>query len=397
VPLPQNLLTNTVDSAVDHGIRISWTVKEPEFVFKTRIYRAENERGPYRLYTELPVTVNLFIDQRIEPAKFYYYHLTLVGLMGEESASTINFPGVYYSTLPAGIPSVLKYQPLANGVSLRFVSNDREVTGYRVYRCQGFRGVLQQISPFIPAPVAGEVIQFTDSSSGLSGKQTYGYAIRAENSSHLLSGFSDTVYARPLIVTIPPAPVNVAVIHTGVSNKIFWQDMRMQEPIVVGYNIFRATPHASGFQQINRGLIPASSNSYLDSLTDKNSDYTYYVQSVDGFGGLSRGSSVTGGTASAQAHETIPSPQGLSGYITAIGVQLEWMPMNLPSLNAFRLYRYRRGETALLLTTVNKQSNLQYLDKTIEGGSLYFYYLVAVDDAGSTSDKGNEVSIRAEK
>lgn len=171
----------------------------------------------------------------------------------------------------------------------------------------------------------------------------------------------------------------------------------MQEPIVVGYNIFRATPHASGFQQINRGLIPASSNSYLDSLTDKNSDYTYYVQSVDGFGGLSRGSSVTGGTASAQAHETIPSPQGLSGYITAIGVQLEWMPMNLPSLNAFRLYRYRRGETALLLTTVNKQSNLQYLDKTIEGGSLYFYYLVAVDDAGSTSDKGNEVSIRAEK
>lgn len=418
VPLPQGLVTGSVDSAgggAGNGIRISWTLKEPEYVLKTRVYRADNERGPYNLYTELPVAVRSFIDQHVEPARKYYYHLTLVGLMGEESAATINFPGVYYSGLPAAIPAVLQCQPLVNGVSLRFIARDKEVTGYRVYRCVGFRGVLQQVSSFIPA--AGSVVQFIDSSGGLSGKQTYGYAVKAENSSHRLSGFSDTVYARPLIATVPPVPRDVVVMHADGVNKLFWQDMRMVEPTVVGYNVFRGVkkvggagnaglagdagdakltggPGVVGFQQLNRKLIPATSNSYVDSLTEKETDYAYYIQTADGFGGLSAGSLIRGTAVYSQERTIVPAPEGLSGYVTAAGAQLEWTAMNYPSLDAYRLYRYRRGETPLLLATVNKQDGLQYLDKGVEAGGLYFYYLIAVGEGGGVSGKGNEVSVR---
>jgi fibronectin type 3 domain-containing protein len=56
-----------------------------------------------------------------------------------------------------------------------------------------------------------------------------------------------------------------------------------------------------------------------------------------------------------------------------------------------------RGESAKLIATIKKEGNLEYTDKTVEAGSLYFYYLIAVSKSGTRSDKGDELSIKMDR
>ncbi len=400
VPLPGNIFTTSFDSANERGIKISWSLRDTRYIHSIRIYRSQSEGGKYKLYSELPAGTNSFTDQFVDPAVFYYYHLSLIGLRGEESLPTINYSGVYYTKSKPGTPAILSYQASKNGISLRFYSNDKDVIGYRVYRSEGFHGLMQQVSEFIPA--SDSVTHFTDNSSVLSGKLTYGYAVKAENSSHIISAFSDTIYARPLKITIPPTPINVSLVSTGSGNMIYWQNMLAMEQTVVGYNIFRAVRSGNAapqkFEKINRQIIKASSNNYMDSLADKKETYSYYIQTVDGFGGISAASeTVSSRNAPSAAVAEVPAPLSLNGYFVTEGIQLEWLPVNFPSLSSFKLYRYQRGEKPLLITTVKKENPLLFVDKTAVPGNLYFYYLVAITKTGAVGKKGNEISIRVSK
>jgi hypothetical protein len=400
VPLPGNISTTSFDTDIERGIKISWSLRDTRYIHSIKIYRSQSENGSYKMYSELPAGVNSFTDQFVDPAVFYYYHLSLIGLRGEESLPTINYSGVYYTKSKPGTPAILSYQALKNGVALRFNSNDKDVIGYRVFRSEGFHGLMQQVSDFIPA--SDSVTHFSDNSPVLSGKLTYGYAVKAENSSHIISAFSDTIYARPLKITIPPLPINVGLISNAFGNMIFWQNMRAMEQTVVGYNIFRTIRSGNApvqkFEKINRQIIKASSNNYLDSLADKKETYFYYVQTLDGFGGLSAASETVGSrNAPSAAMAEIPAPQSLNGYLVAEGIQLEWLPVNFPSLGSFKLYRYQRGEKPLLMATIKKESPLLFLDKTAAPGNLYFYYLVAITKTGAAGKKGNEISIRVGK
>jgi fibronectin type 3 domain-containing protein len=390
VVLPQNVFISSIDSAADHGVKLNWTLRDANYLRNIRIYRSETENGRYQFYASVPPSVNSYIDRRVEPAKFYYYHLTLAGVSGEESKPTINFPGVYYAKAMGVVPSILSYQALKNGVSINFSANDKETIGYLVFRCTGLKGAMQQISPFIAA--TGKPILFLDSASVLSGKVTYGYAVKAENTSHVLSAFSDTVYARPLKTVLPAAPLRLSIIATKDGDKLFWQQLRLTDQTIVGYNVFKK----AGYKKINKSLISARSNSYIDSASDNKHPFSYYVQSVDAFGNQSSNSAVIHNTV-AVTFVKIPAPAGLTGYVTGEGIHLEWLPTNFLSLSAFELYRYRRGESAKLIATIKKEGNLEYTDKTVEAGSLYFYYLIAVSKSGTRSDKGDELSIKMDR
>jgi len=316
-------------------------------------------------------------------------------VMGEESKPTINFTGVYYAKAMASAPAILSYQALMTGGSVIISSNDKETIGYLVFRCAGLKGIMQQISPFIAA--TGKPVLFTDSSKVLSGKITYGYAVKAENSSHVLSAFSDTVYIRPLKTILPAAPLRLSLIATKDGNKIFWHDMHLADQTIIGYNIFKngetGNTGKQNFKKINTRLINARSNSYIDSAGDSKIPCSYYVQSIDAFGNQSANSEVVHNII-AVSRDKIPAPGGLTGYTTTEGIHLEWLPTNSLSLVAFKLFRYRRGESAQLIATIKKDDNLEYTDKTAVAGSLYFYYLIVVSKSGSLSEKGDELSIK---
>ena len=395
--LPQNIFLKSVDSASMHGIQISWALREPAFVKSVRIYRSEAEAGRYKLYSEVRGNTTSFTDQFVEPTKLYYYHFSLVGLQGDESAPTVNFQGTYYAANAASIP-VVSCKGFGNGIKLTFFAKDKDVIGYRVYRGIGLRGKMMQVSSFIPA--SDKPVYFLDSSRVLSGRETYGYAVTAENSSHILSAFSDTVYARPLKAITPPAPLNVTVVNTKGGNKIFWQNMRLSDETISGYNVFRSAMSANGekqkFEKINQTIISAVANSFRDTASNDRQSYAYYVQAIDGFGNTSRNSTIVSLPYN-RADTKLPAPQGLAGFTSQDGVHIDWMPLNDPSLSAFRLYRYKRGESPVLLATIKKEKSLEFVDRTAAPGNLYFYYLVGVSTSGIASESGNELNIRIDK
>jgi hypothetical protein len=94
-------------------------------------------------------------------------------------------------------------------VQLTIENSDPTVIGYRIYRNARYGDTLTLISGLV-LRASAPTTSFLDSSLGLSGRLSYGYAVRSESKSHVLSSFSDTLYARPIIPIQLPMPTGLS-------------------------------------------------------------------------------------------------------------------------------------------------------------------------------------------
>jgi hypothetical protein len=103
---------------------------------------------------------------------------------------------------------------------------------------------------------------------------------------------------------------------------------------------------------------------------------------------------------SAQAKVPKPStkpiaPQGLFASTDAEGaIRISWdIMLQRNSLLQLKLFRYERGKEPVQVAALEPQIQ-EYVDTSLESGVLYFYFLTAIGNDKTVSERSPEVGIR---
>ncbi len=391
VPLPISMHVTNLDST--GGLRITWKLRNTRALRSLAIYRSVDYDKGYVKLTDLSPQADSYVDQTAKPMVRYFYYIVMTGILGEASPPSAKVFGMYISKIAPLAPAIFGAAGTPDGVRFSILASDNRDVNFRVYRNDGTHKYLRLVSGAVPR--TDSVTVFNDTSRALSGNLTYAYAVRAEGASHVLSGFSDTVYVRPGVATHPPTPLGLTATAEGKAIQLYWHDMQPFDDALRGYIVYRRTLNAGkspgAFVRLSPSFLPADQNHFADTTAEVGLHYDYAVRAVDMF--------KTQSALSASAQAGIPAvqpipPAGLTATSTQGGILLQWDRTYQPGLMVYRLYRYQRGAYPIRIATVRPDQTLQFLDDHTEKGQLYFYYLTSVNTEGVESDRGEEVGIR---
>ena len=385
--LPSDFKAESSDSL--RGIKLTWSPVTFPFVKSIVIERSNIFDSLFTQIAEISNTKNMFVDYNAEPMKKYYYRIKLVGLLNEETHYSARIFGMYEDKIPPLPPFELKAKALKNGVRLSWVSLEPYIKGFYVYRNNGVNNKLQVSSKLIQG--GDSLIVYQDTSSGLKAGYTYMYSVIAENTSHVQSSFSDTVYVRTLIKEklIPPTNLQAVLEPNGV--QLYWDDMREINKTVIGFFIYKEeisnNKNHTKPVKLDTLLFPESNN-YFDNRITKGMSYKYFVQSV----GLNESLSKLSSGIIVKPKIIKPlAPANISAVSTKNGILLKWDKPLDETIKKFTLFRYERGNKPIKLSSFKYMDNNSYLDKTVKKGKLYFYYMISVNSDGIKSKMSNEV------
>lgn len=391
VPLPDSLRAVSLDSA--GGLRVSWRLPDSRLVRDLSIYRSTDYLMGYKRLSSIATGDTSYKDQNVKPMVKYFYYLVMHGPLGESSPPSAKVFGMFVDSLAPLAPGILAADGFRNGVRLRIAATDNRQTSYQIYRNEGLTPGLHLVSGLVPRK--DFITVYEDTSSVLSGKLTYSYAVRAENASHVFSPFSDTVHIRPHIPTHPPTPLGLTATVEGNNVQLYWNDMRLIDNTISGYFVFRreimSARKETGFVRVNDTLLAAAKNRFSDTSAEAGRTYEYSVRDDDYFGGESSMSAVSRVEIAAVA--PIP-PAGIRASVITAGVLVQWDGTFQPSLKEYKVYRYVRRGKPINVSIVKSVNSLETIDRTAEKGNLYFYYVTTVNAKGIESERSQEVAIR---
>jgi hypothetical protein len=391
ISLPRNIKAASLDSL--GGIRLSWRLPDTTNVRGIEVYRSSRWDSAYVRIAAVGGRDTGYVDQNVAAMRNYFYQLRLTGLFGERSPATARVSGMYKSKRAPLPPAIVRSQGLANGVRLELLSQEGAVEGYRVYRSAGAGAPMKLTSDLVKR--TDSLTVYLDTAKELRGSVQYGYCARAENASHVLSVPSDTAWVRPAISTRPPAPLGLQASLAGRTAVLHWQDMALVEPTVRGYRAYRREVPASGqppaFTEVKMEDSLLSRNELVDSSLADGRSYEYAARSIDRFGGQSDLSSVARVTFAGP--QAVQPPQGMSCRPLDGAALVSWSPTLQSGLTGIKLYRFERGRKPTLVASLAAGA-VEYLDKTVGKGKLYFYCLTSTTAAGLESAPSVEVGIR---
>ncbi len=390
VPFPDHL--HAENSSSPNAIKVSWRLADARLVRNLSLYKGTDFDTRYVKVTDLSPSDTFFVDQQVEPMKKYFYYLVMHGPLGEVSPPSAKVFGMFRSKVKPLPPFILKSEGLHNGVRLEIIGTDKMLLGYRIYRSDGYHSTLQLISDLVP--YHDTLTAFKDTSSSLQGDRIYLYSVRAENTSHVLSNFSDTVSVRPHKPTTPPTPMNLTAYRSGNHVQLYWDDLQPMDGALRGYYIYRralSKNKSSGFTKLVDTLLNKHTNRFADTSVVEGNSYEYAVQSVDVFGGKSVLSSST------KIDLPIPhpiAPGGLRAQKIFTGIVISWDETIQNKLAGYKVYRYVRGTKPVIVGRITDIKELSFTDSKVKKGNLYFYFITSVNIEGNESKPSEEVSIR---
>lgn len=248
---------------------------------------------------------------------------------------------------------------------------------------------------------ARDSLSYTDTLE-LAGEQTrLRYALRYVNASGQRAAFSNFLLIEPAArIAQPPLLSAPQVSETAVA--LNWQapaaNIDASTPVnLLGYNVYRTdkATNRQGQTPINNALV--SNTSYADKTFRFGEQYSYVVRSVSlGMGGA-QVESLNSNTITITPVDIFPPSAPTSISIAAAPNRLSlFFPAN-PERDVAGYYVYRTLDpnlpkelwtrlTATLLTRTTFQ------DETVESGKKYYYYLIALDNAGNASKPSETIS-----
>jgi hypothetical protein len=362
------------------GLKLTWRLRDTANVVSVEILRSLDADTGFVRLAAVPPTQTSYLDETTEPMQRYFYRLVATGPFGERSVPSARAFGIYESPLPPLPPRLIQVDGVKNGVQLTIENSDPTVIGYRIYRNARYGDTLTLISGLV-LRASAPTTSFLDSSLGLSGRLSYGYAVRSESKSHVLSGFSDTLYARPIIPIQLPMPTGLSATQPDGETKktvnLFWVDLTAYDDAVRGYRVFRRKVDSKAkpvFKPLFDSLLSSQQNYFTDTTFTEFGIYEYAVQAFGMFGSESAMS------ASVQVeYKKLPPvpPADVRAIPTEEGVRITWGEVVQERLTGYKLYRYERGKTPTVLATL-KPNEQTFLDKSAKKGTLYFYFVTSI-------------------
>ena len=383
--------TRAVSDPKSLGITLNWKISNAPLTENIRIYRSDAFDGkPYEELASIPAADTSYMDRSVVPDRMYYYYLVGENRLHHESFQSNIFFNAGYDRLKPAPPSISQGKTVSGGVEIEIRANDKYLSGFRVYRNDGYTAKLYPISD-LPEP-DGKLVVYTDTSKMLAGDKSYLYAATAVSASSVESDFSDTLTIRPSIKTNPPSPNRISAYEEERTVKIIWEDVRTRHRATCGYNIYRRELPDGKFAL----LLPADSvvtvPMFADTAVQPDKTYEYAVQTVDDLGGTSESMALY----SIHVKKIVlPVPPDLWVTQSEGKVTIQWNEPSITRPLKVNLYRYQRGENPQLLQSFSPAEQ-QFTDTKVKKGELYFYFTTYSDEENNESYRSKETGVRVE-
>lgn len=374
------------------GITLSWKISNYDPLKYYEVYRSLVFGRNFERITTLGPADTTFTDPNVVPDKIYYYYLQACGSQDfQRTHSNIFFDYGMDPGIPV-TPSIYQATGVKNGTEIRVLLNDVNMAGIRVFRSNGISDSLYALGDLVRND--SNSVVFRDTSNALNGYNYYSYAVRSESTSHKLSELSNIVSIRPLKPTFPETPSSFHAYPEDKKIKLFWDNGGTERRNIQGYKLSRR--EETGNLNDTKAYIdlPGSegllfANYYTDSTAEAGKTYSYNLQAVDIYQGISKYSA---NLAIAIPVDLPIPPTDLKAVNTPDGIVLEWGPAVFDNLDMYRIYRYQRGNIPEVIKLVGKNV-ITFTDSSALKDQLYFYYLTTVDKAGHESVPCREAGI----
>lgn len=375
------------NSRKQDGLTLKWKFDRIKYLRSISIYRSNSFDDGYIKIAEVPSEDSIYTDRGVLQGKSYYYYL-VINALNNKTTPSAKVSGFYSNDLKPFPPQVLKSENLTNGYKLSWQCIEENIQGFFVYRCEGIKGKMEQISEIVKK--TDPRTEYFDTSSTLK-RQSYSYAVKTVSKGFVESIFSDTVSVFPMVSKeLPFTPSRVSARLYNNSILIMWDNMYKTNPYLAGYNVYRKEKKEKEYRLLNNEVVRNSQNSYIDTNITAGEEFSYIVESVDVFSNKSGKCNPV----SVVLHSSEPvSASGIKLYNLGEGISISWDEVIQENLVSYKVYRYGEKDEPKLIHT-SKPEERTYLDKDVIKDQLYIYYVTSQDKYGNESQQANEVSLR---
>ncbi|MEP7212187.1 MAG: hypothetical protein ABI791_03885 [Acidobacteriota bacterium] len=261
------------------------------------------------------------------------------------------------------------------------------------------RSVLVAAIPLQDSDFALKTMSYTDSLQFAGQAARLRYAIRFVNSSGQKAAFSNFYLIEPAS-KVAVAPDSLTAVLSQERVVLAWQapaaNVDGSMPVnILGYNIYRSLSETEPAKLLNK--TPISDRSYEDRFFEFNKSYLYFVRTVslgtDGQPVESSESNIFKLNAKDVFAPSAPAAITLAATPTTISIFFAINPET--DVAGYRIYRSTDPSLAKkdwpLLTEELLTANT-FQDTHIKTGTIYYYYITAVDKTGNVSEPSDVVS-----
>lgn len=226
------------------------------------------------------------------------------------------------------------------------------------------------------------------------------YAVRYVNAAGERAAFSNFFLMEPAAKVAAP-PMITGKEYSETANTITWEapkaNIDASTPVnLLGYNIYRTTGSS---QQASQSLLnqgPITATQYQDKTFKFGEKYSYVVRSVSlGTEGKPVESLDSNPIEATQEDIYPPSaPERPSIGPSPGKLSLFWAANSEPDVVGYRLYRSTDPNLPKpwTLLTPAVYTKTTFADQNVEPGKTYYYYVIAVDNAGNPSQPSEVAS-----
>lgn len=366
---PQNLIA----TAGEESVALDWNDNSEPNILGYKAFRSTTSGGPYTQINATLLATSDLNDTGLTNDVTYYYVVIARDANGNESAYSAEASATPVN-LPPAAPTGLTAEPRDRSGLLTWNPNtEPDFNSYFIYFSE------TQGGPY-------EEIDNDDTTSwlvgGLVNGQTYYFVIAAEDSSTLMSPYSNEVSATPIDNQPPPIPQNVTAQRGEGSVQLFWSPV--SDPGLAYYTVYRSTTSGGPYTAVD---VPEDPE-YLDSGLTNDVTYYYVITATD------TASNESGYSAEASATPTSDLPPGAPTGLTATAgngvVHLDWNDNPESDINEYKIYR---GTTfGGPYTEIDADVVSNFDDSSVVNGTRYYYVVTAVDNANQESGYSNQAT-----
>jgi predicted phage tail protein len=226
------------------------------------------------------------------------------------------------------------------------------------------------------------------------------YAVRYVNAAGQRAAFSNFFLMEPA-AKVAKSPTNVTEQESETAISLTWEapTANVDESMpanLLGYNVYRVDPAKPDAEPKPLNKEPVASTHYEDKTFKFGEKYHYFVRSVSlGTEAKPVESFDSNQVQAAPTDKYPPAPPSLAQPTSIPGrIALFWAANSEPDLAGYLLFRSTDPNAAKTWTqlTTEVYTKTTFQDSNVETGKTYYYYVIAVDNAGNKSDPSNVVS-----
>lgn len=339
----------------------------------------------------LPVTASKFIDTDVFPAgqMFKYFvrpiFIPFQELKQEIPATTTMTCGKFSKPTP---PFNLTVKAEGQSARLKWeVADEKAGHSYFVYRGTSPKKM-------IPIRSAVKEKEYLDTTSYLTGRTTYYYAIMAVNVTQDTSDFSPYVMYSPSKPESVQSPSNIGFEVINEKAHLSWNDVRLNDDYIGGFVLQRKKKGETTFKNIHN--VALTTSTFIDESFELGNTYLYRVASV----------TIKGDTSYFSPEVTVQTPklknisEGISGIRLSNlseSIKISWPGVEVGTVKNYKIYRKLPTEVNFKLIGTVANGNFEFQDKNVKPDVIYVYTVTKIDDTNTESSIEERKSIYREK